>query len=102
VSVDSSVEPKIKVTYPTNTGIDPEIYSGKNTVWEITNTPTGYDSSKVTLDSVTGKVTISSSMIVETSMIVTLSVKLVDSDNKVMLGSDGTELKDTIQLTINR
>jgi hypothetical protein len=102
VSVGGSVEPRIKVTYPSSSSIDPEIYSGKNTLWEITNTPTGYDSSKVTLDSTTGKITISSSMVVDTSLLVTLSAKLLDSDNKVLTGSDGTELKDTIQLTINR
>jgi len=102
VSVGSSVEPRIKVTYPSSTAIDPEIYSGKNTLWEITSTPAGYDSSKVTLDSTTGKVTISSSMVVDSSIVVTLSAKLLDSDNKVMTGSDNTELKDTIQLTINR
>lgn len=101
VSVGGSVEPRIKVTYPSSTSIDPEIYSGKNTLWEITNTPTGYDSSKVTLDSTTGKVTITSSMALSTSIVVTLSAKLLDSDNKVLTGSDGTELKDTIQLTIN-
>lgn len=102
VSVGGSVEPRIKVTYPTSTGIDPEIYSGTNAEWEITTTPTGYDSSKVTLESKTGKVTVSSSMIIDTPMIVTLSAKLLDGDNKVMTGTDGTELKDTIQLTINR
>lgn len=102
VSVGSSVKPRIKVTYPTSTGIDPEIYVGNNVEWQITNTPAGYDSSKVTLSSTTGEVTISSSMILNASMIVTLSVKLLDGDNKVMTGIDGTELKDTIQLTINR
>ena len=101
VSVGGSVEPRIKVTYPSSTSIDPEIYSAKNTLWEITNTPTGYDSSKVTLDSTTGKVTINSSMALNTSILVTLSAKLLDNDNKVLTGSDGTELKDTIQLTIN-
>lgn len=102
VSVGGSVEPRIKVTYPSSAAIDPEIYSGTNTLWEITNTPTGYDSSNVTLNSTTGKVTISSSMVVNTSMVVTLSAKLLDSDNKVLTGNDGAELKDTIQLTINR
>ncbi len=102
VSVGGNVEPRIKVSYPTSTGIDPEIYSGTNALWEITSTPTGYDSSKVTLEPKTGKVTISSSMIINNPMIVTLSAKLLDSDNKVMIGSDGSELKDTIQLTINR
>lgn len=102
VSVGGSVEPRIKVSYPTSTGIDPEIYSGTNALWEITTTPTGYDSSKVTLESKTGKVTISSSMIIDSPLTVTLSAKLLDSNNKVMTGSDGAELKDTIQLTINR
>lgn len=102
VSVGSSVKPRIKVTYPTSTGIDPEVYVGTNVEWEITNTPAGYDSSKVTLNEDTGEVTISSSMILDASMIVTLSAKLLDEDNKVMTGTDGTELKDTIQLTINR
>lgn len=102
VSVGGSIEPRIKVTYPSSTAIDPEIYSGTNTLWEISNTSTGYDSSKVTLDSVTGKITISSSLIVDTSITATLTAKLLDSDNTVMTGSDGSELKDTIQLTINR
>ncbi len=102
VSVGGSVEPRIKVSYRTSTGIDPEIYSGTNALWEITTTPTGYDSSKVTLESKTGKVTISSSMIIDSPLTVTLSAKLLDSNNKVMTGSDGAELKDTIQLTINR
>jgi len=102
VSVGGNVEPRIKVTYPSSAATDPEIYSGTNTLWEISNTSTGYDSSKVTLDSKTGKITISSSLIVDTSITATLSAKLLDSDNKVMTGSDGTELRDTIQLTINR
>lgn len=102
VSVGGSVEPRIKITYPSSAAIDPEIYSGNNTLWEITNTPSGYDASKVTLDSVTGKVTINGSMTVDASLTVTLSAKLLDDNNKVLTGSDGTELKDTIQLTINR
>jgi hypothetical protein len=102
VSVGGNVEPRIKVTYPSSAAIDPEIYSGTNTLWEISNTSTGYDSSKVTLDSKTGKITISSSLIVDTSITATLSAKLLDSNNKVLTGSDGTELRDTIQLTINR
>lgn len=102
VSVGSSVEPRIKVTYPTTTGIDPEIYMGNNAEWEIINTPTGYDSSKVTLNAATGKVTISSAMILDSSIVVTLSAKLLDNDNRILISSDGTELRDTIQLTINR
>ncbi|MGV8838013.1 hypothetical protein [Cellvibrio sp.] len=102
VSVDGTVEPRIKVTYPTSANTDPEIYSAKNAEWEIINTPANYDSSKVTLDSETGKVTINKSWVLDTSITVTLSVKLLDTDNKVMIGSDGAELRDTIQLTINR
>jgi hypothetical protein len=102
VSVGSSIEPRIKVTYPTANSIDPEIYTGSNAKWEITNTPAGYDDSKVTLNSTTGKITINSSWSLSNSIVVTLSAKLLDSDNNIQLGADGSELKDTLLLTINR
>jgi hypothetical protein len=102
VSLGASVEPRIKVTYPAAASLDPEIYSGSNTEWTITNTPTGYDESKVTLNAVTGKVTVDSSMVLSSSITVTLNARLFDKDNKTIVGTDGSELKDSIQLTINR
>jgi hypothetical protein len=101
VSAGGSIEPRVKATYPGSTGINPEIYTGSDTRWEIINTPAGYDSSDVTLDTTTGKVSISSSWEPITSMVVTLSVKLVDANDNVLIGSDGSELRDTLQLTIN-
>jgi hypothetical protein len=101
VSAGGSIEPRVKATYPSSTGINPEIYTGSDTRWEIINTPAGYDSSDVTLDTTTGKISISSSWEPITSMVVTLSVKLVDANNNVLTGSDGSELRDNLQLTIN-
>lgn len=102
VSVGSSIKPRIKVTYPNIANINPEIYSGTNMRWEITNTPSGYDQSKVTLNSTTGEITIDGSWALVASITVTLSAKLIDKDNKTILAADGSELKDTLQLNINR
>lgn len=102
VSVGGNVKPRIKVTYPTSTGLDPEVYSGTNTEWTISGTPVGYDESKVSLNATTGEITVDSSMVLTSSIIVTLNVRLLDKDNKTLTAPDGSELKDSLQLTINR
>lgn len=102
VAVSGNVEPRVKVTYPSSSGLDPEVYSGTNKEWTFSTLPTGLDQSKLKLNAETGKVEVDSSLVLNSSTLVTLNVRLFDKDNKTIIGSDGTELKDSIQLTITR
>lgn len=102
VSVGSNIEPRVKVTYPTSSNLEQEVYSGTNKEWTLSNLPTGFDEGKLKLNAETGKLEVDSSLILNSSTIITLNVRLFDKDNKTILGSDNTELKDSIQVTINR
>lgn len=102
VAVGGNVEPRVKVTYPSSSNLDPEVYSGTNKEWTFSALPTGLDQSKLKLNAETGKVEVDSSLVLNSSTVVTLNVRLFDKDNKTIIGSDGSELKDSIQLTISR
>ncbi len=104
ISVGSKINPRIKVTYPSTTNLAPEVYKGTNSEWTFTNLPTGIDGSKLTAKvDANGEVEIEvkDSLTLTSSTVITLNTRLFDKNNKTIIGSDGSELKDSIQLTIS-
>ncbi|QEY18096.1 hypothetical protein D0C16_20155 [Cellvibrio sp. KY-GH-1] len=104
ISVGSKINPRIKVTYPTTTNLDPEVYKGTNSEWTFTNLPTGIDANNLAATvNANGEVTVEvkDSLTLTTSTIITLNTRLFDKNNKTIIGTDGSELKDSIQLTIS-
>lgn len=105
ISVGAEINPRIKVTYPTTSNLEPEVYKGTNSEWTFTNLPTGFDQSSLTAQVNTDgevEVKVKDSLVLTQSVTVTLNTRLFDSNNKTIIGTDGSELKDSIQLTINR
>ncbi len=104
ISVGGKINPRIKVTYPSTSNLDPEVYKGINSEWTFTNLPTGVDGNKLTAKvDANGEVEVevNDSLALTSSTIITLNTRLFDKNNKTIIGSDGSELKDTIQLTIS-
>lgn len=105
VSVGAEINPRIKVTYPSTSNLAPEVYGGTNSEWTFTGLPTGFDQSALTAKvNADGEVEIKvkDSLVLTQSVTVTLNTRLFDSNNKTIIGTAGSELKDSIQLTINR
>ncbi len=101
VSKGNSITPRIKVTYQ-DTSVDAEIYSANDVEWEIDETLSpDYDESNITINSATGELKIDEDLNLVQSIILTIGARIKTSTGATAIGSDGTELKDTIKITIN-
>lgn len=101
VSIGSSITPRIKVTYADST-VGPEIYNSNDVAWAIDNTSSEYDTSNISIDTATGKLTVDEDLSLTQSLTLTISARIKTSNGGTAVGSDGKELRDTIKITINR
>jgi len=101
VSIGSSITPRIKVTYADST-VNAEVYNSNDVEWAIDSTSPDYDESNITIDTATGKLTIDEDLSLAQSLTLVISARIKTSSGSTATGSNGTELKDTIRITINR
>ncbi|MEN0038759.1 MAG: hypothetical protein AAGC78_16905 [Cellvibrio sp.] len=101
VSVGGTITPRVKVTYVDST-VAAEIYNANDVAWAIDNTSSEYDTSNITIDTATGKLTVNDDLSLVSSLTLTISARIKNSSGGTATGSDGAELKDTIRITINR
>ena len=101
VSINNSITPRIKVTYADST-VAAEVYSANDVAWAIDTDAATYDTTNITIDAATGKLTVKENLSLVQSITLTISARIKASNGNTATGSDGKELRDTIQITINR
>lgn len=101
VSIGGTITPRIKVTY-TDTTVAAEIYSSSDVEWEIDDASPPYDESNISINSATGELKIDEDLVLTQSLTLTIAARIKTSSGTTAVGSDGKDLRDTIQITINR
>lgn len=101
VSIGSSITPRVKVTY-TDTTVAAEVYNSSDVEWAIDDTSPDYDESNIRINSTTGQLTVDEDLSLVQSLTLTISARIKTSSGGTAIGSGGAELRDTIQITINR
>lgn len=101
VAIGGTITPRVKVIY-TDTSVAEEIYSATDVEWEIDDvTSPDYDEGNIRIDSEKGTLTVDEDLSLTQSLILTISARIKGEGDNTATGSDGNELKDTIQITIN-
>ncbi len=99
VRVGGDIDPRIKVTYEGT--LDPEVYTGNDVKWRITDPTSSYDTEKITIDSASGLIEVDASLVLTVNQSLTVEARITKLNGEdTEVGSDGSELKDTITLVI--
>lgn len=99
VRVGGDIDPRIKVTYEGT--LDPEVYTGNDVKWRITDPTSSYDTEKITIDGASGLIEVDASLVLTVNQSLTVEARITKLNGEdTEVGSDGSELKDTITLVI--
>ena len=100
VSKNSSIEPRVKITYA-DTSNSTAFYTGSDLEWSIDkNLSDSFSDSEIILNTSSGKLTIKD-ISLSSRLKLTLAARLKSESGTTLLGSDGKELKDTIVVYVN-
>lgn len=97
-----SIKPRVKVSY-IDTSVPAEIYSANDIEWAIDDAQSAdYDESLISINSTTGELKIDEDLNLVQSLALTITARIKNSTNGTATGSNSLELKDEIQITVNR